>query len=70
MAKGTRGTRNEESPLKLLSSSFSALARFEVGSEPARALRLRDSMSEGVWSEALAGPSSLFGFTILGYRAD
>jgi hypothetical protein len=38
----------ENVPLKLFSSSFSALARFEVGSEPARALRLRDSMKDGV----------------------
>ncbi len=36
--------KNRELPLKLLRSSFSALARFEVGSEPARALRLRDSI--------------------------
>ncbi len=35
-------------PRKLLSSSFSAFARLEVGSEPARALRLRDSMENWV----------------------
>lgn len=43
-----------KSPLKLFSSSFSALARFEVGREPARALRLRDSMRSVCRSEALA----------------
>jgi hypothetical protein len=41
-------------PLKLLSSSFSALARFEFGREPASALRLRDSMRSLCLSEALA----------------
>jgi hypothetical protein len=33
-------------PRKLLTSSFSAFARLEFGSEPARALRLRDSMEK------------------------
>ena len=46
-----------KSPLKLFSSSFSALARFEVGREPARALRLRDSMrsvcQSGHWCQLL-----------------
>ena len=61
-SEGTSKKRGK-SPLKLLSSSFSALARFEVGREPARALRLRDSMR----SVCLVGGfgSSLFGFTKL-----
>jgi hypothetical protein len=40
--KYKKNTRNL--PLKLFKSSFSALARLEVGREPASALRLRDSM--------------------------
>ena len=54
------GSREIFLPLKLLRSSFSALARFEFGREPASALRLRDSMR---WWCLVGGfDSSLFGF--------
>jgi hypothetical protein len=53
-----------KSPLKLFSSSFSALARFEVGREPARALRLRDSMRSVCRSEALAPRCSGFALVL------
>ena len=60
MIAGRGGSREIFLPLKLLRSSFSALARFEFGREPASALRLRDSMK---WWCLVGGfDSSLFGF--------
>ena len=62
--------KRREIPLKLLSSSFSAFARLDVGRDPASALRLRDSMECGgeggkrtLWPfGSCARGSSLFGF--------